>query len=271
MSEGTQKRGPAAETAVMATPATKLLRRTEAARLLDMSVSTLRRREGEVLHPIVGENGVHLFDEAQVRSVSITLRGREAIGALGGSGETAAEVFTLLDEGEHPVDIVKRLRLSPDVVTALHGQWARMRGGFVVTADEAAELSRVARSGKLGNATAAIAALHGRVSILQQMRQGSATCAMCGDRTASICDPCVVRTRGPLSTTSVTTEERADADDADGKKPIRVVVDAYWDSFGDYDGQIMTLRSDWVEVGNDESVLPALLRRPARRSAATED
>lgn len=265
MSEATKRRGPAAETAATATPATKLLRRAEAARLLGMSVSTLRRREGDVLHPIVGEDGVHLFDEAHVRSVSVTLRGREALGALERSGDTAAEVFTLLDEGVHPVDIVKRLRHSPDIVTALRGQWARMRGGFVVTADEAAELGRLARSGKLASATAAIAALHGRVTALQQMRQGSATCAMCGDRTASICEPCVIRTRGPLSTTSVTTEERAATDDADSKKHIRVVVDAYWDSFGDCDGHIVTLRSDWVEVGRDESVLPTLLRRPARR------
>lgn len=108
----------ASEDAVKAAPSGKLLKRSEAARLL--GVSTLRRREGDVLKPLVGADGVHLFDEAEVRAVCVTLRGRATLGALGPSaGDTAADVFTLLDDGVHPVEIVKRLHLTPDVVNAL--------------------------------------------------------------------------------------------------------------------------------------------------------
>jgi hypothetical protein len=61
----------------------KLLKRSEVAKRLGVSVSTLRRREGELLKPIVGADGVHLFDEEEVRAVSITLRRRQIISPPG--------------------------------------------------------------------------------------------------------------------------------------------------------------------------------------------
>jgi len=37
----------------------------------------------------------------------------------------------LLDEKIHPVEIVKRLKLAPDVIESLQEQWAHLKGGFV--------------------------------------------------------------------------------------------------------------------------------------------
>jgi hypothetical protein len=61
----------------------KFLKRTEAARMLGVSVSTLRRREGELLQPIVDTDGVHRFAESEVRSVMVTVRHRQTMTAMG--------------------------------------------------------------------------------------------------------------------------------------------------------------------------------------------
>ncbi len=50
----------------------------------------------------------------------------------GENGELAADVFTLLDEGVHPVEGVKRMRRLPSVVESLHAQWSRMKGHLLI-------------------------------------------------------------------------------------------------------------------------------------------
>ena len=254
-------------TAVRTAQSGKLMKRAEAARVLGMSVSSLRRREGELIKPIVGPDGVHMFDEAQVRAVTVTLRGRATLAAMGPSaGETAADVFTLLDDGVHPVEIVKRLRLTPDVVVALQDQWSRMRGGFTVGPEHAADLGRLARSRAPTTASAAVAALRARVETLLRMRQGSASCWACGHQTASICEACVVRNRGPLSTMALVVEERI-ADD--GSEELRVRADAYWDDVGDEGGNVTAMYSDWHRAsevdGSPISDIVAALRARAKR------
>lgn len=230
----------------------KLLKRSQAARLLGVSVSTLRRREGEVLKPIVGSDGVHLFDEAEVRAVTVTMRARAAMTAMGASaGDTAADVFTLLDDGAHPVDIVKRLRLTPDVVVALQDQWSRMRGGFFVGPEEARELGLVTRSRAPTTAPAALALVRDRVSKLTRMRQGAAVCHSCRDHTASICEACVIATRGPLSTLGIRVEHRT----SDAGEEIRVAADVYWDDVGGEGGTIAAMCSDWF-ASSDADTAP---------------
>jgi hypothetical protein len=234
--------------AAKATQNGKLLKRTEAARLLGMSVSTLRRREGEVLNPIVGEGGVHLFDEAEVRAVMITMRGQSALAAMGpSSGVVASEVFTLLDEDVHPVEIVKRLRLTPEVVTALHKQWIEMRSGFTVSREHALDLGAIGRTGTPSTAQDLISAMRRRIDTLTRMRQGAARCTACHDPTASICEACVVVTRGPVSTLGMRLESRTTEA---GIEELRVAADAYWDDVGGIGGAIATLCSDWFAAAD---------------------
>jgi hypothetical protein len=108
----------------------KLLRRTEVARLLGVSKSTLRRMEGEQLTPELGPGNVRLFHEEQVQSMIVTRHSR--LGTQRSSGDVAADAFALFDSDTHPVDVVKQLRIDPDVAEALHGRWARLRGLLVV-------------------------------------------------------------------------------------------------------------------------------------------
>ena len=48
----------------------KLLTRTEAAKALDMSVATLRRREGKQIHPVMSPLGEHLFRASDVERLA---------------------------------------------------------------------------------------------------------------------------------------------------------------------------------------------------------
>ena len=228
------------ETAV----AGRLLKRSEAAKLLGMSVSSLRRREGDLVRPIVGPDGVHLFDEAEIRSVSVVVRRGQAVATLGASaGDVAAEVFTLLDEGEHPVEIVKRLHLAPDVVVALQAQWAEMRSGFILSAEQAGELALAVRSQVPHSGARAVADVRTFVDRLHRSRSGSARCQLCGGNAACVCEPCAVDARGPLATWQVALERRT----VEGTEEVRVAARVGWvDSFNLDGAKFPTLRSEWV-------------------------
>jgi hypothetical protein len=222
----------------------KLLKRTEAARVLGVSVSTLRRHEGTAVTPIVGANGVHLFEEAELRSVKITVRRREAFAALGTtSGDVAADVFELLDQKVHPVDIVKRLRLPPDAVATLLEQWAQLRGGFVVNADEAQECSRLLRGAPIASGRDATRRLRARIDALGRLHD-SPRCASCGEKAAIACEACVLQRRGPLTTLRVRLERRTDEQTVEW---VRVVAEVVWDDTlapGDM-SDIVTVHSEW--------------------------
>jgi hypothetical protein len=246
--EGSENKGSAFPSASSG----KLVKRAEAARMLGMSVSTLRRREGELVNPIIGPDGVHLFDEAELRSVSVTIRHSRAVASIGpGSGDVAAHVFALLDEGVHPVEIVKNLRLPPDVVMALQDQWARMREGFVVSHEQASDLALLARGRVAKSAAEAIDTLRARIAALLRLG-GSSKCRFCGDQSACICERCVIQTRGPLWTLQVELERQTDQA---GAEQVRVVAEVCWDDTLDGEGACgVAVRSDWYpRVTTDRS------------------
>jgi len=114
-----------------------MITRSQVAKITGLSVPTVIRREKEgVLSPRV-VNGVHYFDEQVVRKTVTTLRQRVAVASLGAtSGDVAADVFTDLDDGLSPVEIVKRRRYPPDAVKALVAQHAEFSGGLVLPADD---------------------------------------------------------------------------------------------------------------------------------------
>src|SRR5688572_28098770 len=91
------------------------LTRSQAARRLGVSVTTLRRMEGAVLHPEKGPGGVRIFDVSEVEASFLRVRASRHSPAAA-DGEIAAEVFALLDDGLNPVDVVKRTRVAPDLV-----------------------------------------------------------------------------------------------------------------------------------------------------------
>ncbi len=214
--------------------------------MLGVSVSTLRRREGDLLQPIVDTDGVHRFAESEVRSVMVTVRHRQTMTAMGpNAGEVAAEVFTLLDEAVHPVDIVKQLKIAPDAITSLHQQWAQMRGGFAVNRDEAKELAYLARSQVPTNARDAVAQLTARAERLLRLN-GTSACRFCGEKTACVCEGCVVTVRGPVATLAIALERKLEDS---GVEMVRVVATLCWaDEVGDEGGSGMDVRSDWFST-----------------------
>jgi len=107
-----------------ASPDPALLTRADAAALLRCSISSVRRLEGDALHPIVGADGVHRFDPAEIAR----LGGSRSPLPVHGSkeGERDARVFEAFEEGKGLREIVTTLRLPVDLVSKLHASWQKM-------------------------------------------------------------------------------------------------------------------------------------------------
>ena len=107
-----------------AEPHSGLLTRADVAALLRCSISSVRRLEGDALHPIVGADGVHRFDPAEVARVA----GQRTTHLVEGSkeGERDARVFEALEEGKGLREIVTTLRLPADLASKLYASWLKM-------------------------------------------------------------------------------------------------------------------------------------------------
>src|SRR5258708_28358719 len=119
----------------------KLLKRSEAARLLGVSTATVRRMEGTTLSPVLGPDGVHRFLEEHVRELVIHRVRMVPESPDAYDAEEAATAFDLFDQDVHQVDVVKRTRLHPRAVAAMYREWASMRGGYAVTGEIARQLA----------------------------------------------------------------------------------------------------------------------------------
>jgi hypothetical protein len=122
------KRGPL--------PADTMYTRAETAARLGVSTSTVRRYEGDKLHPVKGADGVNRFAAQAVTELAAALlneRGgksprsarnaappREAKRA---AGEIAADVFERFEQRQSLAEIVIGARVEPEVVRELHRQW----------------------------------------------------------------------------------------------------------------------------------------------------
>ncbi|HEU4732060.1 MAG TPA: hypothetical protein VFT22_29395 [Kofleriaceae bacterium] len=108
----------------VASPSPALLTRAEAAALLHCSISSVRRLEGDVLHAVVGADGVHRFDPAELARVASHRSSRSVDGSK--EGERDAQVFEALEEGKGLREIVTTFRLPADLVSRLHASWLKM-------------------------------------------------------------------------------------------------------------------------------------------------
>lgn len=126
------------------------LSRVEVADRLGISVSTVRRYEGERLHPKRGADGVHRFEPAEVTALAAELanlpRMRRRIRNAGpgpllprfaprSADEVAAQVFERFEQRHSMAEIVIAVRVDPERVEALYEQWCQglierqLRGG----------------------------------------------------------------------------------------------------------------------------------------------
>jgi hypothetical protein len=98
---------------------------------LGVSVSTVRRYEGERLHPTIGADGVRTFDPAEVAALAAEVldaapglrNARPAPAPELPAGELAARVFERLEQRQSLTEIVVGLRVTPATVRELHREW----------------------------------------------------------------------------------------------------------------------------------------------------
>src|SRR6478736_4343428 len=122
-------------------PTARRLTRTEVATLMGVSPSTVVRRERAGLLRAQVIDGVHVFDETEVKRTITTLRHRTTISELGGAaGDIAALVFRELDAEATPIEIVKRHAVAPATVKALVAQYRDFRDEVTMSARELASL-----------------------------------------------------------------------------------------------------------------------------------
>ncbi len=115
----------------------KLLTRADVAARLGVSTSTVRRYEGELLHPTKGSDGVNRFAAQEVAALAMTLLGQKPPKLRSKDartidkprapartpGDIAAEVFERLEQRQSLAEIVIGVRVTPELVRELHREW----------------------------------------------------------------------------------------------------------------------------------------------------
>jgi hypothetical protein len=105
------------------------------AAVLEVSLTTIGRCEGALLHAVKGADGTHLFDPVEVQELAT----RRPTGAPTKNstteGEIAAAAFALFKKKTSPRDVVIELEQSPTVVQKLHEDWERL-GDRVIVGEE---------------------------------------------------------------------------------------------------------------------------------------
>jgi hypothetical protein len=109
------------------TSSDRMLTRGEVARILGISVSSVRRLEPNALPVVVDENGAHLHSEERVLAYKLE-RAAACDRSGGDEGALAGAAFERFDRGASAVDVVKELKLTPRVARELLAEWADLAG-----------------------------------------------------------------------------------------------------------------------------------------------
>lgn len=107
---------------------TPLLTRAQVAKSLNLSVSSVRRLEGDSLHPVVDEQGIRRFELAEVQAIARqkTPLPKNTLGSKALSeGEITALAFECFEQRQALAEVVIGLRLTADKVRGLRQQWRR--------------------------------------------------------------------------------------------------------------------------------------------------
>ena len=162
----------------------RLRTRGQVARRLGMSLSSVRRMEGELLKPIVDARGVHHFEEAEIQAVFVRVRRMRAPHDEHADGALAAAAFALFRSGADVIAVVKELREAPEKIEALFVQWNRFRGAVLLDAQSLAAIANALNSDALGDEGAVLAA------VAAFKRDAEPQCILCGRERAFWCRAC---------------------------------------------------------------------------------
>lgn len=168
----------------MALPSAITVNRMEAAAMLGVSKTSIRRlEEAKELHGTIGARGEVLFQIGDVHALKQKRSTHHRPDPLD-DGVLAAKAFSLFDAGSHPVQVVQRLRASPRAIAALHAEWEQMRGGIVLSSEDLRLLSPL------------LPREHVRIrnsnDLIREMRAVMLrTCARCKKQPARFCGSCL--------------------------------------------------------------------------------
>jgi hypothetical protein len=126
------------------------LTRGAVCKALRIGKTTLRRWEDKgKARPVTNANGVKLYprEEAErltggVRVAPLPKARALVPNAASSDGEVAAKIFDRLDRAVHPVEIVKELRIHPDIVEGFVARWQRMRRTIVLIGSDVTALAK---------------------------------------------------------------------------------------------------------------------------------
>jgi len=162
----------------------RLLTRGQVARRLGMSLSSVRRMEGEQLKPIVDARGVHHFEETEIQAVFVRVRRARAPHDDRADGALAAAAFALFRSGADVIAVVKELREAPERIEALFGQWNRFRRAVLLDAKSLATIANALNADALGDGHALLAA------VAAFKKDAEPPCILCERERAFWCRAC---------------------------------------------------------------------------------
>jgi hypothetical protein len=120
------------------------LTRSAAAAALRVSVTTVRRWEGALLHPERGPDGVHFFDLAEIEALARQRPMEDDRPKSTTAGEIAAAAFALFKRGVDARDVVIELEQPPEVIKKLQAEWYLMSDRLLVGEETVKVLDRMA-------------------------------------------------------------------------------------------------------------------------------
>lgn len=115
----------------------RLILRTQVAKIINLSVPTVRRLEKTVLKPmLVDDSGTRWHSLRAVHAYAAELRepAPAAAAEQNVDGKLAAQAFVLLDDGADAADLVKALEIPTKVARSLETDWAEIRGHMFIDA-----------------------------------------------------------------------------------------------------------------------------------------
>lgn len=166
-----------------------LVTRGGAAKALGVSVAMVRKWERSGALDPVRYAGVHYFAERDIELFRAQRAGKPR--RISDANNVSGAVFDQLAENVEPVEIVRKLRVHPDVVEQLHHQWTRMRRSIVWTEKDVATVAKAIGGRAFASAAELLTQVASHVSeAIEKARSERITCAVCRSDPARFCAGC---------------------------------------------------------------------------------
>jgi len=168
----------------------KLLTRNEAAAVIGVSPSEIRRREvrGTLRPTLRNEKGWVMFDEEEVLAQAAVANANRRTAETNSpyTNEEAAKVFDALDAGKTLVQCVKECLVLPSVVVLLAEAYASLTGSIFVDKATVDAINVLPLEGAFP--------LKNQKELLEVLVTASAdTCKTCNTRSRVLCKPCALK------------------------------------------------------------------------------